>query len=131
MALFNLGIVLRDDLKDYPGALKAWETFLQKAGDSPRGNGTSLGSAIGRKNRDPAQLRMKALPASDSMGRLVLSLPGVKSHVPRERNSALTCHCERSEAICKVWGLPRRCAPSNDSSGEIASPAFQRGRNDS
>lgn len=35
MALFNLGIILRDDLKDYPGALKAWETYLEKAGDSP------------------------------------------------------------------------------------------------
>ncbi len=34
MALFNLGIVLRDDLTDDAGALKAWETFLQKAGDS-------------------------------------------------------------------------------------------------
>jgi cytochrome c-type biogenesis protein CcmH/NrfG len=35
MALFNLGIVLRDDLKDDSGALKAWETFLEKAGDTP------------------------------------------------------------------------------------------------
>lgn len=35
MALFNLGIVLRDDLKDNAGALKAWELFLEKAGDSP------------------------------------------------------------------------------------------------
>ncbi len=34
-ALFNLGIVLRDDLKDYDGAQKAWEAFLEKAGDSP------------------------------------------------------------------------------------------------
>ena len=35
LALFNLGIVLRDDLKDHTGALKAWEAFLQKAGNSP------------------------------------------------------------------------------------------------
>jgi cytochrome c-type biogenesis protein CcmH/NrfG len=35
MALFNLGIVLRDDLKDNAEALKTWETFLEKAGDSP------------------------------------------------------------------------------------------------
>jgi len=35
IALFNLGIVYRDDLKDLPAALKAWETFLDKAGDSP------------------------------------------------------------------------------------------------
>lgn len=35
IALFNLGIVYRDDLKDLPAALKAWETFLEKAGDSP------------------------------------------------------------------------------------------------
>ena len=35
VALFNLGIVYRDDLKDLPAALKAWETFLQKAGDAP------------------------------------------------------------------------------------------------
>ncbi len=35
IALFNLGLVLRDDLKDYSGAIAAWERFLQKAGDSP------------------------------------------------------------------------------------------------
>ncbi|MBI5569944.1 MAG: tetratricopeptide repeat protein [Desulfomonile tiedjei] len=35
LALFNLGIVLRDDLKDDRGALKAWEAFLQKAGETP------------------------------------------------------------------------------------------------
>lgn len=35
VALFNLGIVYRDDLKDLPSALKAWETFLEKAGDAP------------------------------------------------------------------------------------------------
>lgn len=35
IALFNLGIVLRDDIKDNSGALKAWEAFLEKAGDSP------------------------------------------------------------------------------------------------
>lgn len=35
VALFNLGIVYRDDLKDLPAALKAWETFLEKAGDAP------------------------------------------------------------------------------------------------
>lgn len=35
IALFNLGIVNRDDLKDLPAALKAWETFLEKAGNSP------------------------------------------------------------------------------------------------
>ena len=34
VALFNIGIVLRDDLKDKVGALKAWEKFLEKAGDS-------------------------------------------------------------------------------------------------
>jgi cytochrome c-type biogenesis protein CcmH/NrfG len=37
MALFNLGIVLRDDLKDYPEALKALETFLKVAPDSQFG----------------------------------------------------------------------------------------------
>jgi cytochrome c-type biogenesis protein CcmH/NrfG len=35
MALFNLGIVQRDDLRDNAGALKTWELFLKKAGDSP------------------------------------------------------------------------------------------------
>lgn len=35
IALFNLGLVLRDDMKDNSGALKAWEQFLEKAGDSP------------------------------------------------------------------------------------------------
>jgi cytochrome c-type biogenesis protein CcmH/NrfG len=35
ISLFNLGLVLRDDFKDYPAALKEWEQFLQKAGDSP------------------------------------------------------------------------------------------------
>lgn len=35
IALFNLGLILRDDMKDNPGALKAWEQFLEKAGDSP------------------------------------------------------------------------------------------------
>jgi len=35
LTLFNLGIVLRDDMKDYPGAIRAWEEFLEKAGDSP------------------------------------------------------------------------------------------------
>lgn len=35
IALFNLGLVLRDDLKDDKGAVEAWERFLQKAGDSP------------------------------------------------------------------------------------------------
>jgi cytochrome c-type biogenesis protein CcmH/NrfG len=35
LALFNLGLVLRDDVKDNAEALKAWERFLQKAGDSP------------------------------------------------------------------------------------------------
>jgi cytochrome c-type biogenesis protein CcmH/NrfG len=34
LALFNLGIVLRDDVQDPAGALKVWEEFLQKAGDS-------------------------------------------------------------------------------------------------
>lgn len=34
MALFNMGIVLKDDLKDKAGALKAWEMFLEKAGES-------------------------------------------------------------------------------------------------
>jgi cytochrome c-type biogenesis protein CcmH/NrfG len=35
LALFNLGVVLRDDAKDDAGALKVWEQFLEKAGDSP------------------------------------------------------------------------------------------------
>jgi cytochrome c-type biogenesis protein CcmH/NrfG len=35
LALFNLGIVLRDDLKDDKGALQAWEKFLELAPDSP------------------------------------------------------------------------------------------------
>lgn len=35
ITLFNLGIVLRDDMKDYAGAIQAWEEFLEKAGDSP------------------------------------------------------------------------------------------------
>ncbi|MGA8830038.1 MAG: tetratricopeptide repeat protein, partial [Desulfomonilaceae bacterium] len=35
LAMFNLGIVLRDDKKDLPGALKVWKTFLDKAPDSP------------------------------------------------------------------------------------------------
>lgn len=34
-SLFNLGIVLRDDLKDPQGALKAWEEFLKQFPDSP------------------------------------------------------------------------------------------------
>ena len=35
LALFNIGLVLRDDAKDYSGALQAWERFLEKYGDSP------------------------------------------------------------------------------------------------
>ncbi len=35
LAMFNLGIVLRDDMKDPQGALKVWKEFLQKAPDSP------------------------------------------------------------------------------------------------
>ncbi len=35
LAMFNLGIVLRDDKKDLPGALKVWKMFLDKASDSP------------------------------------------------------------------------------------------------
>jgi cytochrome c-type biogenesis protein CcmH/NrfG len=35
ISLFNLGLVLRDDIKDYPAALNVWEQFLQKAGESP------------------------------------------------------------------------------------------------
>lgn len=35
IALFNLGLVLRDDLKDETGAIDVWERFLQKAGNSP------------------------------------------------------------------------------------------------
>lgn len=35
MALFNLGLVYRDDLNKPREALKAWETFLEKAGDAP------------------------------------------------------------------------------------------------
>lgn len=34
MALFNMGIIFKDDLKDKTAALKAWEAFLEKAGDS-------------------------------------------------------------------------------------------------
>lgn len=35
VALFNLGLIQRDDLKDYPAALDAWERFLKIAADSP------------------------------------------------------------------------------------------------
>ncbi len=35
LALFNMGIVLRDDLKDEPGALEVWEKFLELGPDSP------------------------------------------------------------------------------------------------
>lgn len=35
MALFNMGIVYRDDLNNLREALKAWESFLEKAGDAP------------------------------------------------------------------------------------------------
>jgi cytochrome c-type biogenesis protein CcmH/NrfG len=35
IAMFNLGIVLRDDKKDLSGALKVWKDFLEKAPDSP------------------------------------------------------------------------------------------------
>ena len=35
MALFNMGLVYRDDLNKPREALKAWETFLEKAGDAP------------------------------------------------------------------------------------------------
>ncbi len=35
LSLFNLGLVLRDDFHDDKGALDAWESFLNKAGDSP------------------------------------------------------------------------------------------------
>jgi len=35
VALFNIGIVYRDDLKNLPEALKAWESFLEKAPDAP------------------------------------------------------------------------------------------------
>lgn len=34
-SLFNLGLVLRDDLKDPQGALQAWEKFLSQFPDSP------------------------------------------------------------------------------------------------
>jgi len=34
-SLFNLGLVLRDDLKDSEGALQAWEKFLTQFPDSP------------------------------------------------------------------------------------------------
>ena len=30
IAMFNLGIVLRDDKKDLSGALKVWKEFLKK-----------------------------------------------------------------------------------------------------
>ncbi len=35
LALFNLGILLRDDLKDDDGALAVWEKFLSAGPDSP------------------------------------------------------------------------------------------------
>lgn len=35
LAMFNLGIVLRDDNKDLPGALKVWKDFLEKSPDGP------------------------------------------------------------------------------------------------
>lgn len=35
LAMFNLGIVLRDDFKDYAGALKVWEMFMERAGSNP------------------------------------------------------------------------------------------------
>jgi tetratricopeptide (TPR) repeat protein len=35
LALFNIGIVLRDDLKDDSGALEAWEKFLELGPDLP------------------------------------------------------------------------------------------------
>ncbi|MCL5124048.1 MAG: tetratricopeptide repeat protein [Deltaproteobacteria bacterium] len=35
LAMFNLGMVLRDDKKDLQGALKVWKTFLEKAPESP------------------------------------------------------------------------------------------------
>ena len=35
VALFNLGLVLRDDMKNLPEALRTWETFLEKAGNAP------------------------------------------------------------------------------------------------
>ena len=35
VSLFNLGIVLRNDLKEPAEALKAWEEFLRRAPDSP------------------------------------------------------------------------------------------------
>jgi tetratricopeptide (TPR) repeat protein len=35
VSLFNLGIVLRDDLKQPAEALKAWKEFLRRAPDSP------------------------------------------------------------------------------------------------
>lgn len=35
LAMFNLGIVLRDDNKDLPGALKVWRDFLEKSPDGP------------------------------------------------------------------------------------------------
>ena len=35
VSLFNLGIVLRDDVKDLQGALQSWEEFLRQSPDSP------------------------------------------------------------------------------------------------
>ena len=35
LALFNMGIVLKDDLKKPDEAVAAWEKFLEVAGDSP------------------------------------------------------------------------------------------------
>ncbi len=35
MAMFNMGIVLRHDLKNPQAALKIWEQFLEKFGDTP------------------------------------------------------------------------------------------------
>jgi cytochrome c-type biogenesis protein CcmH/NrfG len=64
LAMFNLGIVLRDDKKDLPGALKVWKTFLDKAPDSPhavmiRPWVKQLEEKLGAKEPDPNENKTK------------------------------------------------------------------------
>jgi hypothetical protein len=64
LAMFNLGIVLRDDKKDLPGALKVWKTFLDKAPDSPhavmiRPWVKQLEEKLGSKEPDPNENKTK------------------------------------------------------------------------
>jgi tetratricopeptide (TPR) repeat protein len=60
LAMFNLGIVLRDDKKDLPAALKVWKTFLEKAPDSPhavmiRPWVKQLEEKLGSKDNNPTE----------------------------------------------------------------------------